>query len=104
MNCKPGDLAIIIRESEDALSNPMAGRMVEVLYANPSHSFELPDGTHHEPGLPGFWVCKSLGSPWNAPVKNNAHRLCMYGSIPDRVLRPLPGVEALESIEVEAVS
>lgn len=61
MNCKPGDLAIIISESKDPSNGHMAGRLVEVLYIGPSQGFTLPDGRPHTACSSAEWVCKSLG-------------------------------------------
>ena len=41
MNCKPGDIAVVIGASR------FAGRLVEVLYAAPQNDFYLPDGCCH---------------------------------------------------------
>jgi hypothetical protein len=86
MNCKPGDLAIVIGTSR------WAGRLVEVLYAAPSENFELPDGHWHRGREPGYWVVHSLGSPVETPVDHGAtFRMTMYFCADDSKLRPLPG-------------
>ena len=41
MNCRPGDLAVILGKGV------FAGRLVEVLYAAPQVEFQLPDGYSH---------------------------------------------------------
>ena len=86
MNCKPGDIAIVVG------GNPYAGRLVEVLYAAPvGQEFQLPDGVTAAPTLPGRWVIKSLGSPFPAPMRSGCTRAARYGVGSDSFLRPLPG-------------
>lgn len=98
MNCKPGDLAIIIRQ-------PYAGLMVEVLYAAPTESYEMPDGQWHVGSRPETWVVKSLGSAFvtrrlieGVPVGPGVSQ---YGACIDSALRPLPGKLEDEEIEDE---
>lgn len=95
MNCKPGDLAIMIADKRHA------GRLVEVLYASPRSPHQLPDGFQASGALPGYWVCLSLGSPFDAPIYciatgERTWRAAMYASLPDWALRPLRGDEAGE--------
>lgn len=88
MNCKPGDLAIVIRDGRVA---KVAGRVVEVLYATPGTHFRLPDGVWHEPCNSQSWVCHFPGSA--VPVWNlsGQWRETNYASVADCYLRPLPG-------------
>lgn len=93
MNCKPGDLAIVV-----AGSAPLYDSMlVDVLYAAPTtHDFTLPDGNgHHAIPEANWWICKSLGTPFRAPIGVNGIPSAMvprmYGAIPDWALRPLRG-------------
>lgn len=94
MNCKPGDIAIIIQP-------PLAGRMVEVLYRAPNQSFRLPDGyLHSTPSTLNQWVIKSLAAPFEARIGGGPGiRKTEYAACDDRYLRPLPG--KLEDDEVE---
>lgn len=80
MNCKPGDIAIIIG------SSIYAGRLVEVLYVAPTVSHDLPNGVPHSAGTDaGTWVLKSLGTPFPGTMGDG-----MYGCGKDVALRPLP--------------
>jgi len=93
MNCKPGDLAIIIGKPTH---NPEAlGMIVEVLYAAPLERFKLPDGTPHQAASALSWVIRltrPLPLAWNTVRKMGAYAVC-----PDSRLRPLPGeIEPLE--------
>ena len=85
MNCKPGDLAIVV--TSDPQYN---GRLVEVLYATPPGSYKLPDGypAVHDGSEP-CWVLKMIGYPAAAPLTTGGIRQTWYGSGPDRALRPL---------------
>lgn len=94
MNCKPGDLAIIIKP-------PLAGRLVEVMYSAPGRRFVLPDGYWHAtPSTPDQWVIRSLGSPFDARMRpTGRERKAMYAAIADKYLRPLPGDTEQETQE-----
>lgn len=99
MNCKPGDLAIVIGGSD------YAGRIVEVLHAAPSDDFfTLPDGYRHRPVEPGCWVIRFLGSPVKAPVGTDyasaRYRITRYGSCRDAGLRPLRGLSDEEAEQI----
>ena len=87
MNCKPGDLAIVIGGSR------WSGWLVEVLYAAPQGTFNLPDGypCHCTPcWKPGDWVIRSLCSQFVAPLESGHIRKTWYGVGSDSKLRPLP--------------
>lgn len=95
MNCKPGDLAIIIK---DAITAKTAGMIVTVLYAAPTdREFTLPDGFGHNRSMPNQWIVQ-----FSSPVKvwadyaRQRTRLALYASVADRYLRPLPGINPLE--------
>ncbi len=98
MNCKPGDIAVIIGVSK------FAGMIVEVLYFAPIGSFALPDGypacneSEHD-----CWVVKSLGSQFNANLnigdRVTGQRKTMYGFGADRKMRPIRGIEDGESTQ-----
>ena len=80
MNCKPGDIAIVVGNSV------YAGRLVEIIAAPPTNSkFYLPNGVWHDiPTHPDDWIIKSLGSAFPG-----AHGDGMYGCGSDRGLRPI---------------
>lgn len=92
MNCKPGDLAVVTNVTSPE-GEPYLGLLVEVLYAQPFHRFQLPDGFMHEPASePNRWVVKILGAPVKAPLVNGGHRLARYATAGDARLRPLRGL------------
>lgn len=87
MNCKPGDLAIVV--SDKPRYN---GRIVEVLYSAPLGEFTLPDGKRHEPSKAHpAWIIKMIGGPVEAPLTNGGSRQAWYGVGSDKCLRPLRG-------------
>lgn len=94
MNCKPGDLAIIIRESGNLR---VAGNVVTVIEAAPNARFRLPDGHWHMPAGPDHWLV-DFGKKRSVPCSLGP-RMAQYGAVPDRVLRPLRGLNEPESIE-----
>lgn len=103
MNCKPGDLAMIVKGTKHI------GRLVEVIHLAPMQVFKLPDGVlHNVPKFPDCWVCRSFGSPFTVNVTNGRNgrksRLAMYGVIPDYALKPLPGTPEDEEVEHEEVA
>lgn len=85
MNCKPGDLAIVVTTNER-----YNNRIVEVLYAPPGRSFTLPDGYPcvHEIADP-CWVLKFIGGPAIATLEGGGTRQAWYGVGGDKSLRPL---------------
>lgn len=89
----PGALCVITHPT-------MFGKPVEALYEAPvGDEFRLPDGYMNEAALtPGFWVCKSLGEPFEARCLWKTRRT-LYASIPSRWLRPItppPGTTTTE--------
>lgn len=93
MNCKPGDLAIIIRASE------WSGWIVEVVSAAPAGDFTAPDGTPftdkrfetHE------WLIKAPRPFGRRPYTRTCYALCG-----DSNLRPLPGALETDNEDVTA--
>jgi hypothetical protein len=88
MNCKPGDLAVIIRESKRKIG--VLGKIVEVLYLAPRNDFLLPDGCKHigaGAGLP-MWVVK-FATPVQVELSNKRFRNTCYAAVADAVLRPI---------------
>jgi len=85
MNCKPGDLAIVVSDKPH-----YNGRIVEVMFAPPSKHFTLPDGypAVHE-GTDPCWVIKFIGGTVAAPLATGVTRQAWYGVGADSALRPL---------------
>ena len=99
MNCKPGDLAIVIRGRH-------SGKLVDVLRAAPFHNFLLPDGIWNEGEPSGAcWVVKILGTPVWVDIYGhpNGGRFASYGTAADAWLRPLRGQPSDEHID-EAIT
>lgn len=88
MNCKPGDLAVIIGESENSLGT--AGLIVEVLHSAPREPFLLPNGVQHRAAKPGSWVIR-FQRPRKVAFGPKLRRLNEYAACHDSKLRPLPG-------------
>ena len=96
MNCKPGDLAVIIKPS---LRGPqLLGMIVTVLHAAPQRDFRLPDGFWQFNDSPGYWVIELprlmevpillRGAPGTRPSR--------HGIAPDSAMRPIrnqPGAD-----------
>ena len=99
MICKPGDLAIVVRD----LNNIGAlGKLVEVLYAAPAHTFVLPDGYLNQGEDAEYWVIRLLGSKLWAPIGHLVKgRLAEYGTAYDGALRPIRGLPVDEKIDEE---
>jgi hypothetical protein len=82
-NVKPGDLAYITHPK-------LLGALVSVLYLAPAGDYRLPDGHLGRQDVPGlFWVCESLGAPFDAPLFSGARRTTRFCAIEDCWLRPL---------------
>lgn len=83
MNCKPGDLAILVRSKWNL------GRLVEVLYAAPvGVKFSFPDGLTASCSKPNKWVVKSLGAGLFRNV-GGKQEWATYGHAYDAHLRPI---------------
>ena len=93
MNCKPGDLAVIVRLRPE--NSHLLGQLVEVVSTPPRGVFRLPDQRLHDPVSDGsWWVIKFL-----APVDLKCIRggsRSRYAAIQDSALRPIrdPGEDA----------
>lgn len=85
MNCKQGDLAIVVRAKNGQTEH--LGKLVEVLYAAPLTNHSLPDGFPHKASDPGYWIVK-FQSKIRVPVASH-HRMAQYASVSDRALRPI---------------
>jgi hypothetical protein len=87
MNCKQGEIAIVVRSK---FVPDLLGRIVEVLHAAPSTgSFRLPNGQLHHPLTDSrfCWVCK-FQSPVFAPSDTGPIKT-HYAPVPDECLRPI---------------
>jgi len=97
MNCKPGDMAVIVR------GEPLEGKLVEVLYAAPTRNHKLPDGYQHVASAPNSWIVKFLGAPISARIGENGRvigeRDAAFGRVEDWRLRPLRGEPEPESTD-----
>ena len=98
LNCKPGDLIVVIRPTLHGTQ--LLGMLATVLYAAPRHGFKLPDGYPQEGCPPYFWLLE-FPHEISAPINVNGHggyRRTRYGTAPDRCLRPInnPGEDATD--------
>jgi hypothetical protein len=99
MNCKPGDMAVIVRSK---FTPELIGRIVEVLHIAPSYgSFRLPNGQLHAQLVDKRprWVCK-FQNPVNAPT-DIGPKPTVYAPVPDECLRPIrdqPGEDEMTRI------
>jgi len=86
MNCKPGDLAVIVKFNP---AHPhITGRIVDVIEVAPTgHGFKLPDGKSHAACRAGSWVIR-----FHNPVNLNSIRgraSGLFAVCPDHALRPI---------------
>ena len=99
MNCKPQDLAVIVK----AEATPtLIGKIVTALHLAPRGVFRLPDGKLHNV-LPAemapWWVCE-FAQPVRAPLESGGWRSTAYAPVPDQFLRPIrdPGDDATDQM------
>lgn len=88
MNCKPNELAVIIKPSKHG---PLLGMIVTTLYVAPAGDFRLPDGFKQyaiQPSRFAVWWVVEFANPIDAPTSAGT-RKTVYGCVPDAVLRPL---------------
>lgn len=101
MNCKQGDLAVIVGFSP---KHPhITGRIVEVICAAPTdHAFQLPDGKRHLACGPGAWIVCFQNAVDLTGIRGRSSAL--YAACPDSKLRPLrdPGENVSDEILVIA--
>ena len=99
MNCKPGDLAIVVRDNFDIGA---LGKLVEVLYLAPPDKFQLPNGGWNVGAGDRYgrvWVIRILGSRLRPP---KCWWTTEYGTGADSALRPLPGLSEEQHENKEA--
>lgn len=99
LNCKPGDLAIVIRPS--LRGQQLLGMIVRVLRAAPPNDFRLPDGTLQVGGGPGSWVIefpRTVEVPMQYRSGKVGTRQALFGVVDDHYLRPIrdPGDDAAD--------
>lgn len=101
MNCKRGDLAIVVR-SRFEWGRRYIGMIVRVLELAPKARFQMPDGAWHEPGSGTDWIVEVQGSPVDVPLKNGLGFVkTVYATANDVCLKPLPGVPVHDEEERE---
>ncbi len=89
MRCKPGDLAIVIRESQ---RGNVIGKYVTVLSIAPMQTFKLPDGFTGEGANDAESWIVVFQHPFRVQLFPEGYRMTRYGVIKDRYLRPIrPG-------------
>ncbi|MCA7948380.1 hypothetical protein [Burkholderia vietnamiensis] len=97
MNCKIGDMAIIIR------GKATCGRIVEVVDVCPRNVyFKLPDGFWHS-AVNYEWIVR-FQNPIEAPTDAGCNRTTVYAPIPDRFLRPITGLPITDDVEDEVTA
>lgn len=95
MNCKPGDLAVVVRARDPKLLH----RTVTGLEVAPlGIGFRLPDGYWHDPVFNDGrhrWLCE-FSNPVTAPIGGGKTRQTIFAPVPDECLRPIrdPGDDA----------
>ena len=90
MNCRPGDLAVIVRNSR------WLGWIVEVVSAAPQVPFVAPDGTKFGADRgSNDWLIKAP-----RPFGKNPLTVSCYATVPDSALRPIrdPGEDAQDEM------
>lgn len=88
LNCKPGDLAVIIREAKGR--DDICGRIVEVIKKAPSKGdFLLPCGyRHHEVNRGDEWIVR-FPNLVKVDLSCGGSRLAEFACVSDCSLRPL---------------
>ena len=94
MNCKPGDLAIIIGGSE------WSGMIVEIICRAPIGRFVLPNGDSAIGYCSDGWVVK-FQRKVRVPLVLGGWLMTEYGSGTDSKLRPLPGNLTEDELDAE---
>lgn len=90
MNCKPGDLAIIVGVASKC------GFIVEVMRAAPLSRFKLPDGRPHVACFVSDWIIK-FQRPVQCPTMRGMV-LSEWAVVADSKLRPLNGLPVTDEV------
>ena len=97
LNCKPGDLAVVIRHRGGAAVGDCRGLLLHVLHLAPTTTFKLPNGELSAPGNGTHWVVETVRP---ITVRTNQGRVytTKYGISADANLRPIrdPGDDAVD--------
>jgi hypothetical protein len=91
MNCRPGDLAYVVRAE---VTPEMIGIVVTVL--RPAIHAEIVDGIHYQVTEPS-WVVES-GSSIPARSNDGILRVVKRRVVMDRLLRPISGVPVNDEV------
>lgn len=97
MNCKPNEMAFIIKSALPGF----LGKVVTTRYLAPKGvPFTLPDGWGHESiNKPSHeWVCE-FPSDIVVPLTGGSTRLSRFAPVPDKCLKPLRGDEESKATE-----
>jgi hypothetical protein len=96
MNCKRGDLAVIVG-ADYSVEN--IGFLVEVV--RPYVSFEILNHGHSSYGYaePGDWVVRALGSPFFILRSDGSHNAGVFHVVRDRYLLPIRPGDISDSTE-----
>jgi hypothetical protein len=86
MNCKPGDLAIIVSDKSEF--PPMCGHIVSVMNLAPWRPFTDPDGNGHVAADSDSWLVK-LQRPLLWPTYPSGYARTIYIVCNDSQLRPI---------------
>lgn len=87
MNCKKGDLAVVIFV-DGTIVQPNVGRIVRVLHRNPDYHYL-------RRGLVPCWRIRSAG----APMMTSDGGMLMEGNMPDLALRPIRPLEKTKTVK-----
>lgn len=100
MNCKPNELAIVVKDATDL---GMLGKILTTLYLAPKGvDFKLPNGRTHaqiDTTAPQ-WVCE-FPREVIAPLIGGGSARTRYAVAPDSCLRPIRGDEDLVGDEAK---
>ncbi|WP_175785534.1 hypothetical protein [Burkholderia ambifaria] len=94
MNCKPGDLAIVVRVDHEG-DRDVIGLIVEVITATPF--FEWTDPNQPE------WVCRTRTAIRMLEVSTQEIVLSSEFDVKDSWLRPISGMPVTDDVEDEVM-
>ncbi|MEI1392190.1 hypothetical protein [Klebsiella pneumoniae] len=95
MNCKPGDLAIVVRVDHEGDLEDI-GLIVEVLAPTPIQFWDSPDSPE--------WECRTRSSRRTRIPSTGAIVLAPEFDVKDSWLRPISGVPVTDDVEDEVVA